>query len=53
MGKVFGIKKTKKWLKIKISEINYKGYILNKNFINLLKPSHKLIFLKAKIYKFP
>ena len=46
-------KKTKKWLKIKISEDNYKGYILNKNFINLLKPSHKINVLKAKIYKFP
>ena len=47
------LKKTKKWLKIKISEDNYKGYILNKNFINLLKPSHKINVLKAKIYKFP
>ena len=46
-------KKTKKWLKIKIYEDNYKGYILNKNFINLLKPSHKINVLKAKIYKFP
>ena len=46
-------KKTKKWLKIKIYEDNYKGYILNKNFINLLKPSHKISVLKAKIYKFP
>ena len=46
-------KKTKKWLKIRISEDNYKGYILNKNFINLLKPSHKINVLKAKIYKFP
>ena len=49
----FVSKKTKKWLKIKISEDNYKGYILNKNFINLLKPSHKINVLKAKIYKFP
>ena len=47
------LKKTKKWFKIKISEDNYKGYILNKNFINLLKPSHKINVLKAKIYKFP
>ena len=46
-------KKTKKWLKIKIKEDNYKGYIQNKNFINFLKPTHKVNVLKAKVYKFP
>ena len=46
-------KKTKKWLKVKINEDNYKGYVLNKNFSHYLKPSHKIVILKAKVYKFP
>ena len=46
-------KKTKKWLKVKINEDNYKGYVINKNFSHYLKPSHKIAILKAKIYKFP
>ena len=47
------IKKTSEWLKIKIKEDGYKGYIQNKNFSKFLKPSHKISVLKAKIYKFP
>ena len=47
------IKKSKKWLKIKIKEDNYKGYILNKKYSNFLKPTHKINSLKAKIFKFP
>ena len=46
-------KKNKKWLKIKIKEDNYKGYIQNKKFSILLKPTHKIKILRAKIYKFP
>ena len=46
-------KKTKKWLKVKIKEDNYKGYVINKNFSQYLKPSHKIGILKAKVYKFP
>ena len=46
-------KKTKKWLKVKIKEDGYKGYVLNKNFSNFLKPTHKINVLKAKVYKFP
>ena len=53
-GESFSIfKKTSKWLKIKIKEDGYKGYIQNKNFSKFLKPSHKVCVLKAKIYKFP
>ena len=53
-GESFSItKKSKKWLKIKIMEDNYKGYILNKKFSSFLKPTHKINLLKAKIYKFP
>jgi len=46
-------KKTKKWIKIKTKEDNYNGYILNKNYLEFLKPTHKIHVLKAKIYKYP
>ena len=46
-------KKTKKWLKVKIKEDNYKGYVINKNFSQFIKSSHKIAVLKAKVYKFP
>ena len=46
-------KKTRKWLKVKIKEDNYKGYVQNKNFSNFLQPTHKINILKAKVYKFP
>jgi len=43
--------RTKKWLKIKIKEDNYKGYIENRNFNTYIKPTHKVAVLKATIYK--
>ena len=47
-GDSFSIyKKSKKSLKIKIKEDNYKGYIQNKNFHNFLKPTHKISILKS------
>ena len=46
-------KKTRKWLRVKIKEDNYIGYVQNKNFSNYLKPTHKVHILKARIYKFP
>ncbi len=46
-------KKTKNWLKIKIKEDNYKGYVIKKKFSQYIKPSHKVAVLKAKVYKFP
>ena len=53
-GESFSItKKSKRWLKIKILEDNYKGYILNKKYSSFLKPTHKINLLKANIYKFP
>ena len=53
-GESFSIsKKLKKWLKVKIKEDNYTGYIKNKKYSNFLKPTHKVISLKAKIFKFP
>ena len=53
-GDSFSIsKKTRKWLKVKIKEDSYKGFVQNKNFSNFLKPTHKINILKAKVYKFP
>ena len=52
-GDIFSISKKKsKWLKVKIKEDNYKGYIQNKKFSKHLKPTHKINKLSAKIYKF-
>ena len=53
-GESFSVtRKTKNWLKVKIKEDGYKGFIQNKKFPNFLKPTHKIHVLKAKIYKFP
>ena len=53
-GESFSIsKKTKNWLRVKIKEDGYKGFIQNKKFSNFLKSTHKICVLKAKIYKFP
>ena len=53
-GESFSIsKKNKNWLKVKIKEDGYKGFIQNKKFSNFLKSTHKIHVLKAKIYKFP
>ena len=53
-GESFSIfKKTSRWLKIKIKEDGYRGYVQNKNFSKFLKPSHKVSVLKAIVYKFP
>ncbi len=45
--------RNKKWLKIKIKEDGYKGFIKNKDFPSFLKPTHKINILKSKVYKFP
>ena len=53
-GESFSIsKKTKNWLRVKIKEDGYKGFIQNKKFPKFLKPTHKIHVLKAKVYKFP
>ena len=53
-GDSFSIsKKSKKWIKIKIKEDNYVGYIKNRKYSNFLKPTHKVCALKAKVFKFP
>tara|TARA_B100001996_G_C18547089_1_gene549320 strand:+ start:21 stop:761 length:741 start_codon:yes stop_codon:yes gene_type:complete len=47
------IKKTNKWLKIRIKEDNYKGFIKNRNYKPYIKPTHKINKLKVSVYKFP
>ena len=47
------LKKTNKWLKIRIKEDNYIGFIHKKNYKTYIKPTHKINKLKAKIYKSP
>jgi hypothetical protein len=42
-----------KWLKVKIKEDNYIGFIKNRNYVDYLKPTHKISKLNAKIYKLP
>ena len=45
------INKSSKWLKIKIKEDGYIGYIKKKRFFSYIKPTHKISVLSAKIYK--
>ena len=53
-GDSFSIfEKKRNWLKIKIKEDGYKGFIKNKDFPNFLRPTHKINILKAKVYKYP
>ena len=53
-GESFSLSKRKnKWLKIKIKEDNYKGYIQYKNYSEYLRPTHKINKLNAKIYRYP
>ena len=47
------ISKSKKWMKIKIQEDKYIGYIKTRKFISCLKPTHKVSALFADIYKKP
>jgi len=46
-------KRGKKWLKVKIKEDGYNGFIKNKKFSTFLKPTHKVNILKSKIFKLP
>ena len=45
------ISKSAKWIKIKIKEDNYIGYIKRRKFISYLKPTHKVSAVFANIYK--
>ena len=53
-GDTFSIsKRIGKWLKIKIKEDSYNGFIKNRKFSKFLKPTHKVNILRSKIFKFP
>jgi len=53
-GDTFSIsKRSGKWLKIKIKEDSYNGFVKNKKFSKFLKPTHKVNILRSKIFKFP
>ena len=47
------ISESKKWMKIKIQEDKYIGYVKRRKFISCLKPTHKVSALFANIYKKP
>ena len=50
-GDSFSIsKKSKKWLKIKIKEDGYIGFIKSKKFPEFLKPTHKVSILKSNVF---
>ena len=44
------LSKNKDWIKIKMSFDNYIGYIKNKNYTNIHKPTHKVFILKSTIF---
>ena len=48
---IFGRKRN--WLKIKIKEDGYKGFIPKINLNPYVKPTHKIHKLKAKVYRSP
>ena len=53
-GESFSVsKKSKKWLKIKIKEDGYNGYIKKKKFSSFLKPTHKVQFSEQRFINFP
>jgi len=47
------LKKSRKWLKIKVKEDGYNGYVKFKKFSNFVKSTHKINVLRSKVYKFP
>ena len=53
-GDSFSIsKRSKKWLKIKIKDDGYKGFVKNRKFSKFLKPTHKVNILRSKVFKLP
>ena len=53
-GDTFSIsKRSKKWLKIKIKEDGYNGFVKNRKFSKFTKPTHKVNILRSKIFKLP
>ena len=53
-GDTFSItKRSKKWLKVKIKEDGYNGFVKNRKFSKFSKPTHKVSILRSKIFKLP
>ena len=53
-GDSFSItKRGKKWLKIKVKEDGYNGFIKNKKFPKFFKPTHKVNVLKSSVFRLP
>jgi len=50
-GDSFSIsKRSRNWLKIKIKEDRYNGYIKNQKFSKFLRPTHKVDVLRSKVF---
>ena len=47
------LKKNSKWLKIKILEDSYVGFIKTKKYLDFSSPTHKVSVLRARIYNAP
>ena len=53
-GDTFSIlKRGKKWLKIKVKDDGYNGFVKNMKFSKFSKPTHKVNILRSKIFKLP
>ena len=53
-GDSFSIsKRSRNWVKIKIKEDGYSGFIKKKNFSDFFKPTHKVSVLKSKVFRLP
>ena len=53
-GDSFSIsKRGKKWLKIKIKEDGYNGFIKYRKYSKFSKPTHKVNVLKSRVFKYP
>ena len=53
-GDSFSIsKRGKKWLKIKIKEDGYNGFIKYRKYSKFLKATHKVNVLKSRVFKYP
>ena len=47
------LSKNKSWIKIKTLFDNYKGFIINSNYVDKFHPNYKVSTLKARIFKKP
>ena len=47
------LRRSGKWLKIKIKEDDYNGFVKNKKYAEFVKPTHKVNVLKSNVLKHP